>query len=92
MGALAEFERALISERTRAGMAAAKARGQHLGRERKIKDEDALWAKGAIAAGRLSCEEVAKVLDVAPRTLLRSIERVELLEFSSRLDDTRIGL
>lgn len=35
MGALAEFERALISERTRAGMAAAKARGVQLGRPRK---------------------------------------------------------
>ncbi|MFT0531705.1 recombinase family protein [Castellaniella hirudinis] len=32
MAALAEFERALISERTRAGMAAARVRGQHLGR------------------------------------------------------------
>ena len=34
VGAIAEFERNLISERTSAGMAAAKARGQHLGRER----------------------------------------------------------
>lgn len=32
MGALAEFERDLISERTKAGMAAAKARGVHVGR------------------------------------------------------------
>jgi len=34
MGALAEFERALISERTRAGMAAARKRGVCLGRPR----------------------------------------------------------
>lgn len=34
MGALAEFERDLISERTKAGMAAAKARGVHVGRPR----------------------------------------------------------
>lgn len=32
MGAMAEFERALISERTRAGMAAARARGRNIGR------------------------------------------------------------
>ncbi len=32
MAALAEFERDLISERTKAGMAAAKARGVHVGR------------------------------------------------------------
>lgn len=36
MGALAEFERALISERTRAGMAAARARGVVLGRPTKL--------------------------------------------------------
>ncbi len=37
MGALAEFERALISERTRAGMAAARARGAVIGRPRKVR-------------------------------------------------------
>ncbi len=35
MGALAEFERALISERTKAGMAAARTRGVQLGRPNK---------------------------------------------------------
>jgi len=35
MGALAEFERALISERTKAGLIAAKARGAILGRPSK---------------------------------------------------------
>lgn len=37
MGALAEFERALISERTRAGMAAARARGSLIGRPPKTR-------------------------------------------------------
>ena len=37
MGALAEFERALISERTRAGMAAARARGRSIGRPPKLR-------------------------------------------------------
>lgn len=32
LGAIAEFERSLISERTRAGMAAARKRGVHIGR------------------------------------------------------------
>ncbi|MBA8820895.1 DNA invertase Pin-like site-specific DNA recombinase [Ochrobactrum sp. P6BSIII] len=39
IAALAEFERSLISERTRAGMAAAKLRGKHVGRPRRIKPE-----------------------------------------------------
>lgn len=37
MGALAEFERALISERTRAGIAAARARGRIIGRPPKLR-------------------------------------------------------
>ena len=36
LGALAEFERSLISERTRAGMAAARARGVRIGRPSKL--------------------------------------------------------
>ncbi|KUY85262.1 DNA resolvase [Burkholderia cepacia] len=39
IAALAEFERSLISERTRAGMAAARARGAKIGRPRKISTE-----------------------------------------------------
>lgn len=35
LGALAEFERSLISERTKAGLAAARARGRYPGRPRK---------------------------------------------------------
>lgn len=37
IAALAEFERSLISERTKAGMAAAKLRGKHVGRPKRIK-------------------------------------------------------
>jgi DNA invertase Pin-like site-specific DNA recombinase len=36
MGALAEFERSLMAERTAAGRAAARKRGVHMGRPRKI--------------------------------------------------------
>ncbi|HLY29099.1 MAG TPA: recombinase family protein [Aggregatilineales bacterium] len=39
MGALAEFERDLIRERTNAGLAAARARGRQGGRPRKLKTE-----------------------------------------------------
>ncbi len=38
MAALAEFERSLISERTRAGMEAARLKGIHIGRPRRIKE------------------------------------------------------
>lgn len=49
MAALAEFERSLISERTRAGMEAAKLRGIQVGRPRRIKpaQDGSLTAKAA---------------------------------------------
>jgi DNA invertase Pin-like site-specific DNA recombinase len=79
IGAIAEFERSLISDRTRAGMAAAKARGKHLGRERKVTDEDALWAKSRVASGRMSLQEAAHALRVSPLTLSRALRRAEHL-------------
>lgn len=79
MGAIAEFERSLISERTRAGMAAAKARGQTLGRERKLTDEDASWARRTIALGRMTPYEVARTLRVSMPTLYRALRRTEAL-------------
>lgn len=79
MGAIAEFERSLISDRTRAGMAAAKARGQHLGRERKIDDDDAAWAQRTIALGRMTPYEVARTLRVSMPTLYRALRRSEAL-------------
>jgi len=38
MAALAQFERSLISERTKAGMRSARQRGRHVGRPRKLDD------------------------------------------------------
>ncbi|MGU3401323.1 recombinase family protein [Brucellaceae bacterium D45D] len=40
MAALAEFERSLISERTRAGMQAAKLKGKHVGRPRRVRNAE----------------------------------------------------
>ncbi len=77
MGALAEFERTLISERTRAGMAAAKARGQHLGRERKLTDDDAQWAEGVITSGVMAPSAAATYLGVSISTLYRTLRRQE---------------
>jgi DNA invertase Pin-like site-specific DNA recombinase len=75
MAAIAEFERSLIAERTRAGMAAAKARGQHVGRARKVSDEDVEWARRTLILGRMTPPEVAGMLRVSPSTLSRSLRR-----------------
>lgn len=73
MGALAEFERALISERTKAGMAAARARGVRLGRPPKLDDEQIADVQRALTTGDVSRTELAITLGVSPITLARAL-------------------
>ncbi|RYG35791.1 MAG: recombinase family protein, partial [Burkholderiales bacterium] len=67
-GALAEFERSLIRERTVAGLAAARARGRVGGRPRSLSDSKAKAAKAMLAAGELTVVEVAEQIGISPAT------------------------
>lgn len=70
-GALAEFERSIIRERTRAGLDAAKARGRTGGRPKKLTDADLKAAKAMLADDDFTVDEVAKRMGVSPATLYR---------------------
>ena len=70
-GALAEFERAVIRERTQAGLAAARSRGKIGGRPRKVTENDIRAAKAMLADGDITVSEVAKRLNIAPSTLYK---------------------
>jgi DNA invertase Pin-like site-specific DNA recombinase len=76
MGALAEFERALIVERTRAGMASARIRGRHLGRPRALTSVQLHKAKEEIAADRETTASMAILLGVSRSTLWRALRAV----------------
>ncbi|MCA8291870.1 recombinase family protein [Burkholderia vietnamiensis] len=69
MAALAQFERALISQRTKAGMAAARQRGTILGRKRALTTQQQSQALKLLET--LPATEVAKRFNVHPRTLRR---------------------
>jgi len=71
MAALAQFERSLISERTRAGMAAARKRGKRLGRHPALSPEQCNQARSLLEVERI--EVVAAKLNVHPVTLRRSL-------------------
>ena len=73
MGALAEFERALIVERTRAGMASARVRGRHLGRPRALTGAQLAKAAGEIAADRETVASMAALFGVNRSTLWRAL-------------------
>lgn len=72
MAALAEFERSLISERTRAGMEAAKKKGQHVGRPKALSPSQLVEARNALKSGEAP-SSVAARLQVHVRTLKRSL-------------------
>ena len=74
MAALAEYERAIISDRTRAGMAAARAGGRKLGRPRALTVDQVRAARRAINYGTANRAGLAKKLSVSPRTLQRHID------------------
>jgi DNA invertase Pin-like site-specific DNA recombinase len=70
-GALAEFERSLIRERTRAGLAAAKRAGRTGGRPAKLTDEDLDVARTLLANPDIAVSDVASRLGVSSATLYR---------------------
>ena len=76
MGALAEFERALISERTKAGMSAAKARGSPIGRPVKLMAHEIDAALDAMREGT-PLAAAARQFGVSRSTLYRSMRRAD---------------
>ena len=70
-GALAEFERAVIRERTRAGLQAARQRGKKGGRPKHFGPKELAAAKAMLADPEIRVEDVAAHLKVSPATLYR---------------------
>lgn len=76
IGAFAEFERAMIRERTTAGLAAAKAKGVKLGRKTTITPERWEEFRGLLDAGR-SVTEVARIGGVSRQAIYRMMKQQE---------------
>jgi len=72
-GALAEFERAMIRERTRAGLDAARARGRKGGRPSKLSKADLRMAATLVGDPDISVAQVAKQFGVSTATLYRHL-------------------
>src|SRR4051794_6497848 len=70
-GALAEFERSLIRERTQAGLAAARRLGRTGGRPPKLTEDDIEAAKAMLANPDIAIPQIAQRLGVSPATLYR---------------------
>ncbi len=72
-GAIAEFEREVIRERTRAGLDAARARGRTGGRPPGLTPKDLDKARTLLRNPDITVEEVARTLGVGAATLYRHL-------------------
>lgn len=75
LATLAEFERELIRERTKAGMQAAKRRGVHVGRPIKLTEDQRSQAVSMLKLG-ITRTEIAAVFGVHVGTLRRALRGV----------------
>ncbi|HEY0777611.1 MAG TPA: recombinase family protein [Gemmatirosa sp.] len=70
-GALAEFERGIIRERSKAGLAAARARGRVGGRRRQVTDAEAAEMRALLAAPHASVRAVCERFGRSRSTVYR---------------------
>jgi len=73
-GALAEFERELIRERTNAGLASARSRGRLGGRPKVMTDKQIRIAKTMLADPKTTIKEVCETLQISKTTLYRYLK------------------
>ncbi|MFD0398373.1 recombinase family protein [Kitasatospora sp. NPDC059811] len=73
---MAEFERSLVKDRTKAGLAAAKAQGRTGGRPSVISEDRLTIARARPAKGE-SVSSIAKALGISRATLYRHLEDSE---------------
>ena len=72
-GALAEFERNLIQDRTQAGLSAARARGRTGGRPRKLEEKQRKLAARLYKEGT-SVKDICQTLNISKPTLYRYVQ------------------
>jgi DNA invertase Pin-like site-specific DNA recombinase len=89
---LAEFERSVIRERTKAGLQTAYARGRLGGRPPALSREDLAAAKALLRDPAITVEQVAKRLGVAPSTASTGICRVAAAPSSRASGDLKLEM
>ena len=71
LGSFAEFERAMVRERTRAGLKAAAARGRKGGRQPKLTPEQKAEILDGLGSGRKNAADLARLFRVHRTTISR---------------------
>jgi DNA invertase Pin-like site-specific DNA recombinase len=75
VGSFAEFERAMLKERTQAGVAAARKDGRIGGRPPKLKPQQRAEIVRLVHRGRKTAADAARLFGVHPATISRLLRR-----------------
>ncbi len=78
VGSFAEFERAMLRERTRIGLDAARKEGRVGGRRAKLKPNQQQEVVSLVASGQKTAAETARLFNVHPATISRILDRAEV--------------
>jgi DNA invertase Pin-like site-specific DNA recombinase len=75
VGTFAEFERAMLRERTRTGLDAARKQGRVGGRRPKLKPDQQQEIVRLVESGKKTAADAAKLFNVHPATVFRLLKR-----------------
>ncbi len=78
VGTFAEFERAMIRERTKAGLESARARGRKGGRKPSLNEEQKADIADNVISGRKSGADMARLYKVSQATITRTVAEERL--------------
>ena len=82
-GALAEFERHLIQERTQAGLAAARARGRLGGRPMSLNEDKRKTVAQLYEDGKLQVMEICEMFGISKPTLYKYVAEAKANKMNS---------
>lgn len=82
VGAFAEFERAMLRERTKAGLDAARQEGRIGGRRPKLSPEQQSEIRSMVAKGDKTAADAARLFKVHPATVSRLLAGAERMSSS----------
>jgi DNA invertase Pin-like site-specific DNA recombinase len=75
VGSFAEFERAMLRERTCIGLNAARKEGRIGGRRHKLKENQQMEIIQLVRSGKKTAADIARLFDVHPSTVSRLLRR-----------------
>jgi DNA invertase Pin-like site-specific DNA recombinase len=84
LGAFAEFERAMLRERTKSGLDAARREGRIGGRRPKLTPQQESEIRKMVSKGQKTAADAARLFNVHPSTISRLLVRADVKERSRK--------